>query len=151
MNQESREVLEEKVKELTVKMSELEPGSKEFESTVKAINDLAARVNDSLRIDLDYDEKVCSSEREVALKKEQFEQEMAFKKTELEARISDEKARRNNSLIIEGGKAFVEIFGVVVPLAAYWEFMKAGFKFEQTNIVSSATFRNLLRFVKPRK
>lgn len=151
MDQKEREKLQSKVVELTESLSNLKPGTEEFDSTVKAIHEIGSKVNESLKIECDYDEKVCASEREVALKKEQFEAEMAFKKEDLEARKADEKARRRNNLIVEGKNAGVEIFGIVFPLACYWKFMKEGFKFEQTNIVSSATLRNLLRFIKPKK
>lgn len=151
MDRKEREVLQNKVMELTESLSKLKPGTDEFKDTVKAINEISSKVNESLKIEYDYDERVCSSEREVALKKEQYEAELAFKKEELEARKADEKAKRHTNLIVEGKNAGVEIFGIVFPLACYWKFMKEGFKFEQTNIVSSQTFRNLLRFIKPKK
>lgn len=151
MDQNEREVLQKKVVELTESLKDLKPGTDEWNSTVRAINEIASKVNESLKIELDYDEKVCSSERETALKKEQFESELAFKREELEQRTKDEKAKRRNNMIIEGKNAGVEIFGIVFPLACYWKFMQEGFKFETTNIVSSQTFRNLLRFIKPKK
>lgn len=158
MDQTEREVIQRKVVELTESLRNFDPGSKEFENTVKAITDLASKVNDSLKIDLEDDYRVCSAERADKLKEREIEakiehdnRELDLKERDLECRVADEKARRRTNLIIEGGKAFVEICGIVIPLKCYYEFMKMGFNFEKTNIISSQTFRNLLRFIKPRK
>ena len=151
MEQESREVLESKLVELTAKLENMKPESEEFKSTVSAINTLATKINESLKIELDYDEKVCSNQREDKTKRELGEAELAFKQRELDTKIADEKAKRRTNLISDGFKGVIEIGSVVIPLHWYGKFLTQGYLFEQKNIVSSPTFKNLLRFIKPKK
>lgn len=151
MEQDTRERLEKEVVRLTDGLSKMNPESDEFRNQVEAINKISDKVNESLKIDLDNDYRVCSSEREDKTKRELGEAELAFKQRELDAKIADEKAKRRNNLIVEGTKAGVEICGIVIPLKFYAKFLEQGYLFEKQGIVTSATFKNLLRFMKPKK
>ena len=151
MEQNSRETLEQKVVELTCKLSNMAPESEEYKATVNAINVLATKVNDSLKIDVDNDRETCRLERENRTKKELGEAELAFKREELNAKIADEKARRRKDLIAEGIKGGVEICGIVIPLKFYAKFLEQGYLFETEGIVRSATFKGLLRFIRPHR
>ena len=151
MEQESRKILEEKVVELTCSLENLSPDSEEYKATVSAITVLATKVNESLKIDSDNDRETCHLERENRTKRELGEAELAFKQRELDAKIADEKAKRRKDLISDGIKGGVEIAGIVIPLKWYAKFLEQGYKFEKHNIVSSVTFKNFLRFLKPRR
>lgn len=151
MEQETRARLEKELVRLTDDLSKMKSDSDEFRNQAEAINKIADKINESLKVELDYDQKVCSSEREDKIKRELGEAELAFKQRELDAKIADEKAKRRNNLIVEGTKAGVEICGIVIPLKFYAKFLEQGYLFEKQGIVTSATFKNLLRFIKPKK
>lgn len=151
MEQNSREILENQLVELTKSLEGMDPGSEEFGKTVTAINVLATKINESLKTELEYDQKVCASEREEQTKRELSQAELDFKQRELDAKIADEKARRRSNLIGEGIKGGVELCGIIIPLKFYAKFLEQGYLFEKKNIVSSVTFKNFLRFLKPRK
>ena len=151
MEQTSREVLETKLVELTSSLENFSPESDEYKSIVSTINVLATKINESLKTELEYDQKVCSSEREDITKRELGQAELAFKQRELDAKIADEKAKRRSNLISDGIKGGVELCGIIIPLKFYAKFLEQGYLFEKKNIVSSVTFKNFLRFLKPRK
>lgn len=151
MEQVSREVLETQLVEMTKNLEKLSPDSDEYKNTVSAINVLATKVNESLKIDTDNDRETCHLEREDKTKLELGKAELAFKEKELEAKIADEKARRRKDLISDGIKGGVELCGIIIPLKWYAKFLEQGYKFETQNIVSSVTFKNFLRFLKPRR
>lgn len=158
MDGEVRKTLEQELVSLTEKLGKMKPESPEFRETAKAIAEIGDKINASLKIEYDYDAKVCSDERDNALKKEELDsknelalKELEFKNRELDARIAEDKAKRRTNIFVEGGKMVVETLGVILPLKAYAKFLEQGYLFEQKGIVTSATFKNLLRFIKPKK
>ena len=151
MNDELVDKLEQEILKFMAQLSQLEPGTKEYEATEKTICDLAAKVNEAVKVKYDYDQKVCKDQRDNKVEMEKFEKEMELKHQELDAKIKSEKEKRRNDMIVEGGKACIEIAGIVIPLKFYAKFLEQGYLFEKEGIISSATFKNLLHFIKPKR
>ena len=146
MDDEQLQQEQEKVIELLESLKDTDPGTDKWKDTVNAINVLQTKINESRRNLYDYDVKTIANEKEDA----RFKEEMKLKKEELAAKIEDEKCKRRNNLIVEGTKAGVSFLGIVIPLKFYAAFLEQGYKFETKNIVSSVTFKNFLRFIKPK-
>lgn len=154
MGDEQLTALEEKILKLTYELDNYEPGSEEFESRVKTINTLSQQVNAGRKIEADYDVNSDAEQHnhkarmaELDFKKDELE----FRRTELAAKVEDDKRRSRNNLIIESGKAGIELGGIVIPLIFYSKFLTQGYLFETKGIISSNTFRNFLKFVKPKR
>ena len=147
MDDEVLKELEQEVLKLTAELRNYDAGSEEYKSRVERIRTLSELANNGRKIAADYDVRITESDRNMKLK----EEELALKKEELEQKCTDEEKKRKNNLTCEFVKGGFQIGGIVIPLWFYSWFLKQGYHFEKTGIVSSPTFRNLLRCIHPKK
>ena len=119
MNTEIIEIIEKEIIDTLLKMKDMEPGSKEREDAMKYVSDLYDTLN---------------SER----------------KCLIDSRKMDAEEIKNKfDTILSIGKLGIDLFGVVGPLLLYNSWMKKGFEFEKTGMITSQTFRGLIGKFKP--
>lgn len=121
MNEEIKDLLGEEIKSGIRDLSSLQSGSKEKSS---AIDDLVKLYK--LRIEETKNEWDFSDKQ--------------FKKAQLEEQVKDRYFRLG-----------VEAAGIILPLIFYGIWMRRGFKFEETGIFTSTTFRGLFNRFRPTK
>ena len=119
MNEQIIKIIEEEIINVLLKMEDMEPGSKDRDDAMKYVSDLYETLN-------------------------------AERKCLVDSRKADNDEDRNKfDKIISIGKLGVELFGVVGPLLLYNSWMKKGFEFEKTGMITSQTFRGLIGKFKP--
>ena len=119
MNEQIIEMIEKEIINTLAEMKIMEPGSKEREDAMKYVSDLYATLN---------------SER----------------KCLIDSRKMDNEEDKNKfDKILSFGKLGIDLFGVVGPLLLYNSWMKKGFEFEKTGMITSQTFRGLIGKFKP--
>lgn len=119
MNKQIIEIMEEEIINTLLKIKDMEPGSKEREDAMKYVSDLYDTLN---------------SER----------------KCLVDSRKMDNEEDKNKfDKILSFGKLGIDLFGVVGPLLLYNSWMKKGFEFEKTGMITSQTFRGLIGKFKP--
>ncbi|MBP5593963.1 MAG: hypothetical protein J6Y02_01180 [Pseudobutyrivibrio sp.] len=154
MGDEVLNAIEQQILDLTEDLNNYSPESEEYKSRIEEIQTLSNVANNGRKIAADYDNKSTELDRNLKVKEAEIElkkNELEFKKQEHEEKmINDDKARKSNMRceLVKGG---VQVFGVTVPLWFYAWFLKQGYNFEKTGIVSSNTFRNFLRCIRPKK
>ena len=119
MNEQIIEIIEEEIINVLLKMKDMEPGSKEREDAMKYVSDLYDTLN---------------SERKCLIDSRKMDNE-------------EDKSKFDKILSI--GKLGIDLFGVVGPLLLYNSWMKKGFEFEKTGMITSQTFRGLISKFKP--
>ncbi len=143
MNEEIRQALADEILDQFGNLKNLEPGSKEQQTAVENITKLYRLGLEDVKADTDYDEKLYR--RDVDAQHEQYEldrqtREELFKRDQLAEQIKDRYF-----------KLGIEVAGIVLPLIFYAAWMKKGFKFEETGIYTSTTFRGLFSRFRPTK
>lgn len=126
---ESKDLLEEAIVAGFEDLKNLQPGSEEQRA---AVDDLVKLYR--LKIDQN------KAEDEVALK--ETEQDLAQ-----QAKDTDRKEQQKERWVrvaVAGGE-------IILPLAFYTVFMVCGFKFEETGVWTSPTFKGLIKFFRPTK
>ena len=119
MNEQIIEMIEKEIINTLSEMKVMEPGSKERDDAMKYVSDLYATLN---------------SER----------------KCLIDSRKMDNEEDKNKfDKILSFGKLGIDLFGVVGPLLLYNSWMKKGFEFEKTGMITSQTFRGLISKFKP--
>ena len=154
MGDEVLNSFEEEILRLMGELSELDPKSEEYQKVTARIQELSQQGNNGRKIVLDWDAKTDADNHDFAVKQAELElkkEELALKSRELDVKEAEDKRKGRNGLISDVIKGGVEICGIVIPLKWYAKFLQQGYLFEQKNIVSSVTFKNFLRFLKPRK
>lgn len=116
------EVLDKVIKEELYDLSSYNLGSKEKSQAIRDIVNLHNIRNEEIKRSLD-------AEREYTLKKEQ---------------MKDQDIDRYL-------KYGIEAIGIVLPLMFYASWMKQGFKFEESGVYTSTTFKGLFSGFKPTK
>ena len=119
MNEQIIEMIEKEIINTLSEMKAMEPGSKERDDAMKYISDLYSTLNSERKCLVD-NRKIDNDEN-----KDKFDK------------------------ITSIGKLGVELFGVVGPLVLYNSWMKKGFEFEKTGMITSQTFRGLIGKFKP--
>lgn len=119
MNEQIIEMIEKEIINTLSEMKDMEPGSKERDDAMKYVSDLYETLN-------------------------------AERKCLVDSRKVDNDEDKNKfDKFISIGKLGVEIFGVAGPLMLYNSWMKKGFEFEKTGMITSQTFRGLIGKFKP--
>lgn len=119
MNEQIIEMIEKEIINTLAEMKVMEPGSKERDDAMKYVSDLYKTLN---------------SERKCLLDSRKMDNE-------------EENGKFDKILSI--GKLGIDLFGVVGPLLLYNSWMKKGFEFEKTGMITSQTFRGLISKFKP--
>ena len=119
MNTEIIEIIEKEIIDTLLKMKDMEPGSKEREDAMKYVSDLYDTLN---------------SERKCLVDSR---------------KVDNDEDRNKFDKLISIGKLGIELFGVAGPLMFYNSWMKKGFEFEKTGMITSQTFRGLIGKFKP--
>ena len=119
MNEQIIEMIEKEIIDTLSEMKTMEPGSTERDDAMKYISELYSTLN---------------SER----------------KCLIDSRKMDNEEEKNKfDKILSIGKLGIDLFGVVGPLLLYNSWMKKGFEFEKTGMITSQTFRGLIGKFKP--
>ena len=119
------ELLEDKIISLLEELSMHEPGSSEFVTITKSIDDLYATLNKEKMLELDSE------------------------KLKIEEKNNEETAIRE--FIFNSTKSVVEVIGIIAPIVFYGVWMKRGLEFEKEGSFTSATFKGLINKFKPGK
>ena len=119
MNTEIIEIIEKEIIDTLLKMKDMKPGSKEREDAMKYVSDLYDTLN---------------SERKCLVDSR---------------KVDNDEDRSKFDKFISIGKLGIDLFGVVGPLLLYNSWMKKGFEFEKTGMITSQTFRGLIGKFKP--
>ena len=119
MNEQIIEMIEKEIIDTLSEMKVMEPGSKERDDAMKYVSDLYKTLN---------------AERKCLVDSRKME---------------NEEDKNKFDKIISIGKFGVELFGVAGPLMLYNSWMKKGFEFEKTGMITSQTFRGLIGKFKP--
>ena len=143
MEDEIRKVLTEEILSEFESLKNLEYGSKEKQMAVEDIAKLYKLELEERKSDADWNEtcnrRLMESKREDR-ELDRQESEDQFKKDQLAEQAKDRYVRLG-----------LEAAGIILPLAFYAVWMKKGFKFEETGIYTSTTFRGLFNRFKPTK
>lgn len=119
MNEIIIEMIEKEIINTLSEMKFMKAGSKEKDDAIKYISDLYDTLN-------------------------------AERKCLVDSRKVDNDEDRNKfDKLISIGKLGIELFGVAGPLMLYNSWMKKGFEFEKTGMITSQTFRGLIGKFKP--
>lgn len=119
MNEQIIEMIEKDIINTLSEMKFMEPGSKERDDAMKYVSDLYETLN-------------------------------AERKCLVDSRKVDNDEDRNKfDMFISIGKIGIDLLGVVGPLLFYNSWMKKGFKFEETGMLTSQTFKGLISKFKP--
>lgn len=129
MNEEIIDLLGEEIKTEIRSLSALETGSKEKSTAIEDLAKLYKLKIEETKNELDFNEKY-----------ETREGDKQFKKDQLKEQVKDRYFRLG-----------VEAASIVLPLIFYASWMKKGFRFEETGIYTSTTFRGLFNRFKPTK
>lgn len=119
MNTEIIEMIEKEIINTLSEMKVMEPGSKERDDAMKYVSDLYATLN---------------SERKCLIDSR---------------KVDNEEDNNKFDKILSIGKIGIDLLGVVGPLLFYNSWMKKGFKFEETGMLTSQTFKGLISKFKP--
>ena len=130
MNENVKKMLNDEIERQFEDLSTLASGSDE---KVKAIEELVKLYKlkiDETKTELDYNEKLERRKMEI----EQF---------------NKEKDQQNEQCKERYFKLGIEVAGIILPLIFYANWMKKGFKFEETGVFASTTFKGLFQKFKP--
>ena len=119
MNTEIIEITEKEIIDTLLKMKDMEPGSKDREDAMNYVSYLYETLN---------------SERKCLVDSR---------------KVDNDEDRNKFDKLISIGKLGIELFGVAGPLMFYNSWMKKGFEFEKTGMITSQTFRGLIGKFKP--
>ena len=129
MGEEIKDLLGEEIKTEIRDLSTLEPGSKEKSTAIDDLAKLYRLRIEETKNEWDFNEKYESRDSDIQ-----------FKKDQLEEQVKDRYFRMG-----------VEAASIILPLIFYAAWMKRGFRFEETGIFTSTTFRGLFNRFKPTK
>ena len=133
MNEQIIEMIEKEIINTLSEMKFMEPGSEERDDAMKYISQLYRTLN---------------AERKCLIDSRKMDNEE--EKNKIDSRKMDNEEEKNKfDKIISIGKIGVELFGVAGPLLLYNSWMKKGFEFEKTGMITSQTFRGLISKFKP--
>ena len=159
MDTEVLEALENEIIRLMELLRDMDPGSEEYAATEATLRDLASKANEGRKVDYDYDLRAKQNFNEHELEVRKFEtetelkrEELELKKQELELNAENEAKKRRGNFISDMVGHAVEGLGIGLPLYAYSKWLLQGYHFEaKGNIIGSPTFRNVIRFLRPKK
>ena len=124
MNEQIIEMIEKEIIDTLSEMKTTEPGSTERDDAMKYISKLYSILNSERKCLVDS-RKVDNDE------------------------VDNDEDKSKFDKFISIGKIGVELFGVAGPLLLYNSWMKKGFEFEKTGMITSQTFRGLIGKFKP--
>ena len=126
MNEQLIEMIEKEIINTLSEIKFMEPGSKERDDAMKYISKLYSILNSERKCLVDS-RKVDNDSR----------------------KVDNDEDKNKFDKILSIGKLGIDLFGVVGPLLLYNSWMKKGFEFEKTGMITSQTFRGLIGKFKP--
>lgn len=143
MEDEIRKALTEEILSEFEDLKDLESGSKEKQMAIEDLAKLYKLELEEQKSDANWDE-ICNrrllEDKREERESDRQESEERLKKEQLAEQAKDRYFRIG-----------IEAAGILLPLAFYAVWMKKGFKFEETGIYTSTTFRGLFNRFKPTK
>ncbi len=140
-------------------LKQLSPGSDEKTAAIQELATMHRLRIEEIKAEIEANEKrerraMDSEQRkaELALK----EHELALKERELDSKDADrarEEAFQERQILDQKIERYVrtgvDVAKLVLPIVFYGIWLKKGFKFEETGVYSSTTFKNLFNHFKP--
>ncbi|MDO4292108.1 MAG: hypothetical protein Q4C65_02645 [Eubacteriales bacterium] len=124
---ETRDMLEDVIRNQIDGLSDLEQGSKEYTLAIGDLKSLYELKIEEYKSRMEIDDRFRMNEKELELKR---------------AQMLEQKTERYFNL----GLGVAQL---VLPLLFYGSWMRKGFRFEENGSITSTTFRNLLSCFKP--
>lgn len=119
MNEQIIEMIEKEIINTLSEMKDMEPGSEDRDDAMKYVS---------------YLYKTLNAERKCLVDSR---------------KVDNEEDKNKFDKILSIGKIGIDLLGVVGPLLFYNSWMKKGFKFEETGMLTSQTFKGLISKFKP--
>ena len=119
MNEQIIETIEKEIINTLSEIKWMEPGSEERDDAMKYVSGLYDILNDERKCLVDS------------------------------RKVDNDEDRNKFDKLLSIGKLGIDLFGVVGPLLLYNSWMKKGFEFEKTGMITSQTFRGLIGKFKP--
>ena len=126
MNEQIIEMIEKEIINTLAEMKVMEPGSTERDDAMKYISKLYSILNSERKCLVDS-RKVDNDSR----------------------KVDNDEDKNKFDKILSIGKIGIDLLGVAGPLLFYNSWMKKGFKFEETGMLTSQTFKGLISKFKP--
>ena len=126
MNEQIIEMIEKEIIDTLSEMKTMEPGSTERDDAMKYISKLYSILNSERKCLVDS-RKVDNDSR----------------------KVDNDEDKNKFDKILSIGKLGIDLLGAVGPLLLYNSWMKKGFEFEKTGMITSQTFRGLIGKFKP--
>lgn len=133
-------------------LKQLSPGSDEKTAAIQELATMHRLRIEEIKAEIEANEK---RERR-AMDSEQRKAELALKERELDSKDADrarEEAFQERQILDQKIERYVrtgvDVAKLVLPIVFYGIWLKKGFKFEETGVYSSTTFKNLFNHFKP--
>lgn len=126
MNEQIIEMIEKEIINTLSEIKDMEPGSEDRDDAMKYVS---------------YLYKLLNAERKCLVDSRKVDNDSR--------KVDNDEDKSKFDKLISIGKLGVEIFGVAGPLMLYNSWMKKGFEFEKTGMITSQTFRGLIGKFKP--
>lgn len=154
MKKNIKDLLDEEIIAQIESLKTLDDGSKEKQSAIDDLNKLYRLKIDETRMGLEFEEKKERREMENTLQSDELIIKEKQLDAENDARSCEEqfKAEQLKEQVKDRYfKVGIAAAEIIIPIVFYGVWLKRGFKFEETGIFTSTTFRSLWSKFKPRK
>jgi hypothetical protein len=154
MKKNIKDLLDEEIIAQIESLKTLDDGSKEKQSAIDDLNKLYRLKIDETRMGLEFEEKKERREMENTLQSDELIIKEKQLDAENDARSCEEqfKAEQLKEQVKDRYfKVGIAAAEIIIPIVFYGVWLKRGFKFEETGIFTSTTFRSLFNRFKPTK
>lgn len=154
MKKNIKDLLDEEIIAQIESLKTLDDGSKEKQLAIDDLNTLYRLKIDETRMGLEFEEKKERREMENTLQSDELIIKEKQLDAENDARSCEEqfKAEQLKEQVKDRYfKAGIAAAEIIIPIVFYSVWLKKGFKFEETGIFTSTTFRSLFNRFKPTK
>lgn len=154
MKKSIKDLLDEEIIAQIESLKTLDDGSKEKQLAIDDLNTLYRLKIDETRMGLEFEEKKERREMENTLQSDELIIKEKQLDAENDARSCEEqfKAEQLKEQVKDRYfKAGIAAAEIIIPIVFYGVWLKRGFKFEETGIFTSTTFRSLFNRFKPTK
>lgn len=154
MKKNIKDLLDEEIIAHIESLKTLDDGSKEKQSAIDDLNKLYRLKIDETRMGLEFEEKKERREMENTLQSDELIIKEKQLDAENDARSCEEqfKAEQLKEQVKDRYfKVGIAAAEIIIPIVFYGVWLKRGFKFEETGIFTSTTFRSLFNRFKPTK
>ena len=145
MKKNIKDLLDEEIIAQIESLKTLDDGSKEKQSAIDDLNTLYRLKIDETRMGLEFENTLQSDE--LIIKEKQLDAENDARSCEEQFKAEQLKEQVKDRYF----KVGIAAAEIIIPIVFYGVWLKRGFKFEETGIFTSTTFRSLFNRFKPTK